>query len=193
MFYRFLLAMLLVIPVNAVSNTELTEQQVRELLKVKMRTVELLAFNPTLVNAVRKQNEQNLDLQQIKIRDEKWRKSKQMTPFKLSMQVNKAGRLLKRTVATNASINEAFLTDNKGANVAAYPATSDYWQGDEEKWSASFNEGSGVMFIGPVEKDASTNTYAVQISAPVKDQKKTIGVLVVGVTLKYMESRHARR
>ena len=193
MFYRFLLAMLLVIPVNAVSNTELTEQQVRELLKVKMRTVELLAFNPTLVNAVRKQNEQNLDLQQIKMRDEKWRKSKQMTPFKLSMQVNKAGRLLKRTVATNASINEAFLTDNKGANVAAYPATSDYWQGDEEKWSASFNEGSGVMFIGPVEKDASTNTYAVQISAPVKDQKKTIGVLVVGVTLKYMESRHARR
>ena len=89
----------------------------------------------------------------------------------------------------DAAYNEAFLTDNQGANVAAFPPTSDYFQGDEEKWSESFNEGSGRVFIGPVELDESTGVRAVQISAPVLDQGRTIGVLVVGITVEHIESR----
>ena len=34
-----------------------------------------------------------------------------------------------------------------------------------------------------------TQTYAVQISAPVFDRGHTIGVLVVGVTVNYLEGR----
>ncbi len=160
-----------------------------ELLKVKVRTVQHMALNPVLVRAVRGQNTQRVSLEEIKRRDDEWRGTKSLTPFKLSLQSNDAGRFLRGTVTRLNSLNEAFLTDNQGANVAAFPATSDYWQGDEEKWTASFNAGKGRVFVGELELDESTQTYAVQISAPVLDRGETIGVLVVGVTINYLESK----
>ena len=84
--------------------------------------------------------------------------------------------------------SEAFLTDAQGANVAAYPATSDYWQGDEEKFTASFNGGQGKVFIGPIEMDESTQTNAVQISVPMEYNDETIGVLVIGVKVSVLEA-----
>jgi len=159
------------------------------LLRVKVRTVQHMALNPLLVRAALQQNQQQLPLEEIKKRDGSWRGTKELTPFKQSLQSNKSGRFLKNTVTRLSSLNEAFLTDNQGANVAAYPATSDYWQGDERKWSASFNDGAGKVFIGELELDESTQTYAVQISAPVIDRGETIGVLIVGVTFSYVESK----
>ena len=135
------------------------------------------------------QNAETLSLEMIQQRDEEWTASDRLTPFKLSLQRNKAGRFIKRSVEANPAIAEAFLTDNQGANVAAYPITSDYWQGDEEKWTASFNNGSGKLFIGPLEEDASSGTTSVQISAPVLDGGQTIGVLVMGITLNYLEEK----
>ena len=89
----------------------------------------------------------------------------------------------------NSAIDEVFLTDNQGANVAAYPPTSDYWQGDEEKWTASYNNGNGVVFIGPLEYDESTQKTQVQISAPVISKDETIGVLVLGVSVDYLQAK----
>ncbi len=159
------------------------------LLRVKIRTVQHMALNPLLVRAALQQNQQRLSLEEIKKRDGAWRSSKELTPFKQSLQSNKPGRFLKDIVTRLDSLNEAFLTDNQGANVAAYPATSDYWQGDEKKWSAAFNDGVGKVFIGELELDESTQTYAVQISAPVIDRGATVGVLIVGVTFNYVESK----
>ena len=168
---------------------QLSDTEIRELLKVKIRTVETLAFHPKLINATRQQNAQNLSIDAIKQRDEEWAGTEELTPFKRSLQINKAGKVLRRLIDDNPSFNEAFLTDNQGANVAAYPATSDYWQGDEEKWTASFNNGEGKIFIGDLERDDSTQTVAVQVSAPVLDRGETVGVLVVGVSLSYLEAK----
>jgi hypothetical protein len=148
-----------------------------------------MALTPLLVRAALQQNQQRLSLEEIKKRDGAWRSSKELTPFKQSLQRNKPGRFLKDIVTRLDSLNEAFLTDNQGANVAAYPATSDYWQGDEKKWSAAFNDGVGKVFIGELELDESTQIYAVQISAPVIDRGATVGVLIVGVTFNYVESK----
>lgn len=161
-----------------------------ELLNVKLRSISSFALNPTLVKATEEQNAQNLSIETVKKRDEEWKTDKALTPFKYGLQSSAAGRFLKTHVETNPAFNEAFLTDKQGANVAAYPPTSDYWQGDEEKWTASFNGGDGALFIGPLEKDESTNTEAVQVSAPVLDfEGSTIGVLVVGVNLSYLQSK----
>lgn len=173
----------------AQNEKEFTEEELERLLHVKIRTVQHMALNPVLIRAVRAQNAEGLTLETIKSRDEEWSGTDALTHFKRQLQQNEAGTLLKRLVATNKALNEAFLTDNKGANVAAFPATSDYWQGDEEKWSNSFNEGHGKIFVGPVEFDDSTKTYAVQISAPLIHQGETIGVLVVGVTLDYLDTK----
>ena len=95
-------------------------------------------------------------------------------------------RYFERRVENNVAIDEVFLTDNQGANVAAFPPTSDYWQGDEEKWTASYNNGNGVVFIGPLEFDDSTQKTQVQISAPILSQNQTVGVLVLGVSVDYL-------
>jgi hypothetical protein len=186
-FFGFLALICLSLPI--VAQDEISDTQVQKLLQVKIRTVETLAYHPKLIEAVNEQNAQTLSPDTIRQRDEEWSSSQELTPFKRSLQISKAGKVLQRLVETNPSFNEAFITDNQGANVAAFPATSDYWQGDEEKWQNAFNNGDGKTFIGPLERDDSTQTVAVQISAPILDKKDTIGVLIVGVTLSYLESR----
>ena len=165
---------------------EIDRSEIEKLIATKIRTVQHMALNPQLIQAVRRQNAQSVSLNEIKKLDDDWKGTEELTPFKRSLQQNNAGRLLKRYVSRNPFLNEAFLTDNQGANVAAFPATSDYWQGDEEKWTESFNEGAGKVFVGPLERDESTNTVAVQVSAPLFHQGETIGVLVVGVTFDYL-------
>lgn len=174
---------------SVTAQTAISDSELEELLKVKIRTVQHMALNPVVVRAVRVQNAEQIPLEEVQRRDEAWRASDELTPFKLSLQTSPAGRFLAQQVSRSPSFNEAFLTDNQGANVAAYPATSDYWQGDEDKWIASYNGGAGQIFIGPLERDESTQTVAAQISAPVIDRGETIGVLIVGVTISYLEER----
>jgi hypothetical protein len=166
------------------------QNELADVLKVKLRTVQHMALNPVLVGAVLEQNQEDLSLDTIKQRDNDWKSSKELTDMKRQLMGNRAAELLRDAVGDGATFTEAFLTDNKGANVAVFPPTSDYWQGDEEKWTASWAEGHGEMFIGPLEYDQSTDKYAVQISAPVKDGTDTIGVLVVGVSVDYISERH---
>ena len=168
---------------------DISESELQELLRVKIRTVQHMALNPLLIRAVRQQNASGLTPEEIARRDKSWRATKELTPFKLSLQTSAAGRFLRAQVQRSTSFNEAFLTDNQGANVAAFPATSDYWQGDEDKWINSFNGGDGQIYLGALELDESTNTVAAQVSAPVLDRGKTIGVLVVGVTINYLQTK----
>jgi hypothetical protein len=168
---------------------DISGSELEELLHVKVRTVQHMALNPLLVRAVRQQNASGLTPEEIARREKAWRATKELTPFKLSLQTSPAGRFLKQQVQRSTSFNEAFLTDNQGANVAAFPATSDYWQGDEDKWTNSFNDGDGRIYIGGLKLDESTNTVAAQVSAPVLDRGKTIGVLVVGVTINYLQTK----
>ena len=102
---------------------------------------------------------------------------------------NDIARYLQRRVENNTAIDEVFITDNQGANVAAYPPTRDYGHGDEGKWTSSFNDGNGQIFIGPLEQDASTNKSQVQISAPIVSNDETIGVLIMGVSVDYITAQ----
>ena len=75
--------------------------------------------------------------------------------------------------------------DNQGALVAATDKTSDYWQGDEDKFSHPFTTGS--MLVSEVEFDTSAQAYLVQISVPVKDGDKVIGAITFGINLDEFE------
>ncbi len=174
----------------AADEAKVTDQDLPNLMRVKLRTVQHMALNPVLVTAVREQNRERLPLAEVKRRDEDWTGNAGLTDMKRRLMSGPAARLLRETVADGTVFTEAFLTDNQGANVAVYPPTSDYWQGDEEKWTASWAGGEGRMFVGELEFDESTDRYAVQISAPVKDGPDTIGVLVVGVSIDYVSGRH---
>jgi hypothetical protein len=149
-----------------------------------------MAFNPSIVRAVDDQNSQAIALAEIKQRDEVWKGAGgELNSLIRQITQNDVARYFQRRVENNSAIDEVFLTDNQGANVAAYPPTSDYWQGDEEKWTASYNNGNGVVFIGPLEYDESTQKTQVQISAPVISKDETIGVLVLGVSVDYLQAK----
>jgi len=151
------------------------------------KTVVAMAAKKSIVHAVEDHNALGLVMDEILRRDKRWVSSHSNVAFKMKLQENKSGVILKSMVLRNrAMYSEAFLTGNQGANVGAYPATSDYWQGDEDKFIIAFNNGNGRLLITPVKFDKSSGTYAAQVAAPVVDDKgTTIGVLFVGIKLSY--------
>lgn len=170
-----------------------SQTQLKRLLRTKIETIEEMASSQTIIDAVRKQNRSSLSPAKIKQIDAEWIQTNDHTPFKTSLQENTVGKYFQSLINFNESIyNEAFLTDRRGANIAAYPATTDFWQGDEEKWIASFNDGSGDVYVGNIEFDESTQTIAIQISVPVMDEGEAIGVLIVGVKLTYIQAKYLK-
>ena len=188
--YKSILAALILVVPSLSQAQELSDAEIEELLEVKIRFATHMAFQPNVIRAVETQNGQGLSLAEIKERDQSWIDANgAMNPLIREITRNEVARYLQRRVENNTAIDEVFVTDNQGANVAAYPPTSDYWQGDEGKWTESFNEGNGKVFIGPLEQDASTNKTQVQISAPIISNEETIGVLVMGVSVDYLSAQ----
>ena len=66
-------------------------------------------------------------------------------------------------------ITEIFIMDNKGLNVATSGVTCDYWQGDEDKFSATFGKGPGTTLVGELEMDDSTGKMQGQVSMTITD------------------------
>jgi len=87
---------------------------------------------------------------------------------------------LRALAAAHPRYGETFVTDANGAIVCATQRTSDYWQGDETKWTRAF---SGGVFIDRPKLDDSAKARLAQISLPVVEGGKTIGVLTVGINV----------
>ena len=78
--------------------------------------------------------------------------------------------------------------DQVGLNVAVSEPTSDYWQGDEAKWSQTYLAGAGAMHVSDVELDESTQTYQAQVSLTVVDASGApIGAITFGVNVEYLD------
>ena len=145
--------------------------------------------NPTLVSAVKKQNAKSQTLEQIKQADDKWRGTSGVDGFMKTLMENDAAKELALLEASKPYFFELFLMDDKGANVAMTNKTSDYWQGDEAKFTESFKDGSGGVHIGDVEFDESAQAYLVQVSVPVMDGGSAIGALTIGINIDTLEAQ----
>lgn len=169
------------------SFAQLSQEELRKILAPRIAGLLVLAKNGMLLSSVRAQNQKGMSLEQIQTIDEEWKSGS--SPLIDQLQQNKAGSFLKNIIVQQADVySEVFLTDAQGANVAVFPATSDYWQGDEDKFTQSFANGKGEVFIGDVEYDESSKTNAVQISVPMMYNNKAIGVMVIGVKVSVLEA-----
>lgn len=85
--------------------------------------------------------------------------------------------------ASAGKYTEIFAMDAKGLNVGQSTLTSDYWQGDEDKFTLSFGAGADAVHIGEVEQDESTQIFQSQVSVPITDPAtgNVIGAITVGV------------
>lgn len=80
-------------------------------------------------------------------------------------------------------ITEIILMDNRGMNVAISHVTSDFWQGDEDKYLMTYPAGVNGLHISDVEFDESTQMYQLQASVTVADASNgsPIGAVTVGL------------
>ncbi|NBN63262.1 hypothetical protein GWI72_01315 [Microvirga tunisiensis] len=87
--------------------------------------------------------------------------------------------------ASGGKYTEIFVMDAKGLNVGQSEVTSDYWQGDEDKWKATFLVGPGAVHISELERDDSTQMLQSQVSISITDPATgaVIGAVTVGVNV----------
>lgn len=163
---------------------EKAPQEVYDLAESKLAAY---GRDAVIVEAVKKKNDQGETLDQVKAMDEKWQNTPGIADFMNELITGECGQYLQKLMNSEPFFAEIFVMDKNGSNVAMTGKTSDYWQGDEDKFKKSFNGGKGAVFVDDVEFDDSTQTYLVQVSVPVMDGGVAIGAITFGIELDALE------
>lgn len=177
----------MLVPLTANADDNEFVPQLTDLAKGQLREI---AENPALVAAINAQNATTSAYDQGKIDalDKQWRAevdaaSKPLIDATLG---NDASKYLAGVQEQSGGLfTEIFATDAKGLNVAQSTVTSDYWQGDEDKFTKTFPVGTDAIFVGDVEQDESTQTFQSQVSITITDPATgaAIGSITAGVDL----------
>ncbi len=149
----------------------------RETAYARIALADKLAADADLVRAIKAKNAAGETGPEIQKNDKDWQ-SNPRHPLRKELVQSACAARLRMLLKDDPIVVEAFLMDARGALVCATHETSDYWQGDEAKWQKTFQEGKKVLVDDPA-LDASTGTYAVQLSALVSDAGVKIGALTL--------------
>ncbi len=149
-----------------------------------------LLNNSALITAIEEQNRKNKTLSQADIKklDNQWRKESKSEnrPLIDATLSHTVSRYLHNFKEASAGLyTEIFVMDNKGLNVAQSDVTSDYWQGDEDKWLKTYPLGKDAIHIGEIVIDESSQEVQVQLSVAISDHSRNqvIGAITIGVNL----------
>lgn len=153
-----------------------------------------IAQSAVVLDAMRVQNTAHAALTQAEIDalDTQWRAEvgAGSTPLIDGILTNAASVWLRdMKESMGGLVTEVFVIDAKGLNVAQSDVTSDYWQGDEDKWLMSHAMPEGTIHLGEVERDESTQAYQSQVSFPIYDPitQEPLGTVTVGVNLEQLQ------
>jgi hypothetical protein len=154
--------------------------------KYMSEVVKLAVNAPEVIAAVQEQNVASAGLtpDQIEALDRQWRAERKVNggPLNNAKMFNPTSQFLKGfKTAANGPIVEIFIMDNKGLNVAQTDPTSDYMQGDEDKWQKSFGAGPWMTFVDKPEEEDGKKT--VQVSTTLVDNDAAIGAMTVTLDL----------
>jgi hypothetical protein len=120
--------------------------------------------------------------EQIQKKDASWIANKHDPLRQVIVQAPCSGHL-RDLVKDDTIVVEAFVMNERGTLVCSINETSDYMQGDEAKWQKTYQEGREA-FVEEPAFDASTGTYAIQVSVPVSEAGKRIGALTLTLKLR---------
>ena len=143
-----------------------------------------------IIDALKAQNTAHGNLTQADIDtlDKQWRAETTAAEQPLIQKVlgNPLSAYLKqKQAASNGLYAEIFVMDSKGLNAGQSAITSDYWQGDEDKWLKTFSAGANAIHLGDVEQDESTQAFQSQLSLPIVDPASgaVIGAITIGINV----------
>lgn len=143
-----------------------------------------LCTNEVFVKETAAQNEAGTSLDEIKKIDAEWQAAEEPLDIQDEKLSNTTAKEIKKVAETQSIIREAFVMDNQGAVVGENLLTSDYWQGDEPKWSNSYAKGKGGVDVGKTKFDKSANASLQQVSLPViNPDGEVIGAVTYGLNV----------
>jgi hypothetical protein len=183
-----LLAITPVIPASPKLDPALSAQ-----LKARVAVVQQWASDPIVVQAVREANRNPRTMEEIETINRAWEAATGVTEFMRTLIDHPAARRLKELRSSSPEIQEAFLTDELGANVAITNKTSDFYQGDEVQFLEAFNQGKGGVHIGELSLDESIHSYSIHVGVPIVDQERAIGVLLAAVNVEKLKQKTPAR
>lgn len=134
-----------------------------------------------IVEAVRQHNARGVTMEEIKTLDRQWVAHPGMSAHMTMVHTTPLSMYLRGYKLANEHMSEIFVMGRLGENVAMTDKTSDFWQGDEDKFIRAFADGKGNLFIDEITFDRSSQAYVTHVSVPVMDGDRAIGVIAFGV------------
>jgi ABC-type amino acid transport substrate-binding protein len=169
------------------------QQLIKELLG---RKIERWKHLPKLESMLKERNlaSRRFSQQVIAERDKKWTQAFLQDDFSYSIDlVNQelSAQLREMKKQSQDMITEIIVTDARGLNLGISDMTSDYWQGDEDKFTQVFGAPVNTMFFGDIKYDESTKRFQLQLSVPLYSEEKfePLGVMIFGVDVEKVLSQ----
>jgi len=146
--------------------------------------------NPIVALSVNTQNDLRGSLSQsdIDALDKQWRAEREAADKPLisaTLSAPLSIYLLRVQAGSLGLYPEIFVMDANGLNVGQSSITSDYWQGDEDKFRKTFPNGVDAVFIDAPEWDEDKKIWRAQLNMTVADPDtgKPIGAATVEFNL----------
>jgi hypothetical protein len=151
---------------------------------------------PVTILSVTSSNKRHEGVQQAEIDkfDEAWKSEAKSDDQPLIAEIlsSPLSSYLLYTQAKSAGLfTEIFIMDKFGLNVGQSSVTSDYWQGDEDKFQKTFQVGPDAVFIDEPEYHDETKTWRVQVNLTIVDpaSKAAIGAATAEINLTELQRR----
>lgn len=161
------------------AQAELTGPERDRIVAVAQR----MAADPSVLEAVRAQNAKKVPMPEIMKVQADWKAGK--TPDLVrTLMTNTCARKMAEMQKPEKSIVEVAVHDNQGVRVCVTNKTSNYYRGDKAKFTDAYKNGQGAIYVSKPEYDASTQEYTTEVSVPVMDGGRAIGVVGLEVITK---------
>jgi len=169
----------------AMATPSLAQSNLRELAAARIPLVRAISGDPVVMAALRAKNANGESFQDIRRKDAEWSQNPQAA-LRKELTTSTCAARLRELTKNDPTVVEVILMDRNGANVCISRETSDYWQGDEEKFQKPYQEGHDI-FMGEAAFDQSSGVYALQLSALVWDGDAKAGALTLSLRVKRQE------
>jgi len=146
--------------------------------------------NDIIRNKVLKSNlsfpQEKFDDAQIVQLEKQWKlqKTKNTGDLVSSVVDSKESKLLRDVMHnTGGVILEIIVMNKHGFNISSTDITSDYYQGDEEKYQKTYLAGANSTHLSKVEFDDSANNFGAQVSFTLSNNGIKIGAITLTIDI----------
>ena len=159
---------------------------------IKKALPEIMAsiVDADLIQALRDSNKKRKVMKQAEIDalEATWQKQidESSRPLIDSVVDNPLAKQMRKVIEKNDPvITEIGVIDANGLSIAQSSANSDIWQGEEVKFTKTYDVGPDAVFVDEVEFDSSTQSMQSQANFTVKDPDtgEAIGAVTVGINV----------